>query len=336
MPSTLRVVVSKTILKKPCFVRVNCARVTFGSGCFTTSTSWPASRASCSVRPTEPSSGIGEDRRRHDGVIGVPRPAAEHVLHRDARLVLRGGRELRAGRDVAGGPDPLDVRALPVVDDDVAAIALDARARRGSAPRCSATRPAASSTCDTRTIAIAGSVDDRYVAVARERLDADVENDVDPLVLERGLELVRRFGVGACRDLRPVVDDRHARAEAREDLRELEPDRPGADDEQRLRDLLELERTDVVDPVDVLDARERAVPPCASRSRSGCDRPRARARRPAPCARRRTSPRPERARSRPATAPRPSSPGCGEASPSMRAHARGGREPGRTPRPSTR
>ena len=56
-PSTFRVPASKTILKSPCFVRVYCARVTFGSGCLTTSTSCPPSRASCSVRPMAPSSG---------------------------------------------------------------------------------------------------------------------------------------------------------------------------------------------------------------------------------------------------------------------------------------
>ena len=77
--------------------------------------------------------------------------------------------------------------------------------------------------------------------------------------LERGVELVRRFCVCARRDLRVAVDDRHARAEAGEDLRELEADRAAADDEQRLGYLLELERGHVVDPIDLLDPGTRGT-----------------------------------------------------------------------------
>ena len=81
------------------------------------------------------------------------------------------------------------------------------------------------------------------------------------------MQLGRGLGVGARRDLRAVVDDRDARPEAREDLRELEPDGACAHDEQRFRNLLELERADVVDPVDVLDAGDARH----RRSRSGRD-----------------------------------------------------------------
>ena len=84
------------------------------------------------------------------------------------------------------------------------------------------------------------------------------EHDLDAVVLlERGVQ--RRGGllVGARRDAVGALDDRHARAEPREDLRELEPDGPAANDEQRLRELGQLERGDVVDPVDVVDALDR-------------------------------------------------------------------------------
>ena len=125
-PSTLRVPTSKTILKRPCFVRVYCARVTFGSGCLTTSTSCPAARASSLGQPDGAELRIGEDRRRQRRVVGAPVADAEHVVDREPRLVLRRGRELRPDGDVADRPDPVDARALSVVDDDVAAVRLDA------------------------------------------------------------------------------------------------------------------------------------------------------------------------------------------------------------------
>jgi hypothetical protein len=69
-------------------------------------------------------------------------------------------------------------------------------------------------------------------AVAADGLDEDREREVDPLVVERRGQGGRGFGVGERRDPVGRVDDRHARAEARERLAELEPDRACADDEQ--------------------------------------------------------------------------------------------------------
>ena len=63
--------------------------------------------------------------------------------------------------------------------------------------------------------------------------------------------------VGVRRDLVERVDDRHLRAETGERLAELEPDGAGADDQQGLGQLLELERADVVEPVDPFDAGNR-------------------------------------------------------------------------------
>ena len=95
------------------------------------------------------------------------------------------------------------------------------------------------------------------VAVARERVDAAVEHDFDSFFLQRGLQLACCLGVRSCRDLRPAVHDRHARAEPREDLGEFEADWARADDEQRLRHRFELEGGHMVDPLDLLDARNR-------------------------------------------------------------------------------
>src|SRR4051794_19324913 len=100
----------------------------------------------------------------------------------------------------------------------------------------------------------------RLDAAARargERVDSAVQDDLDSFGLEGRLQLTSRLSVCACRDLRAAVHDRHARPEAREDLRELEPDRPRADDEQRLRHFVELERADMVEPRDALDPGNR-------------------------------------------------------------------------------
>ena len=196
----------------------------------------------------------------------MPSAASEHVLDRDPGLVLSRRRELRADRDVARGPDPLDGRALSVIDDDVAAIGLDARALRRELLRVRHP-PGGEQNASDAHLSAAVERRDRRVALAGERLDGRIEHDLDALGLECGVQLVRCFGIGARRDLRVAVHDRHARTEAGEDLCELEADRAAADDEQRLGYLLELERGDVVDPIDLVDARNARAPPCASRRR---------------------------------------------------------------------
>ena len=78
--------------------------------------------------------------------------------------------------------------------------------------------------------------------------------DVDALVLQGLGHLGRGVGVGARRDPVVVLDDRHGRAEPGERLRQLEPDRAAAEHEQRLRQLGQLERLDVVDPGNLVQA----------------------------------------------------------------------------------
>src|ERR671924_252110 len=87
--------------------------------------------------------------------------------------------------------------------------------------------------------------------------DEAAEDHRDPFVLERAPELHRRVRVGARRDLVEGVDERDLRPEARVGLAELEADRARADDEQRRRQVGELECAHVVEPVDVLDPLDR-------------------------------------------------------------------------------
>src|SRR6266536_3647882 len=61
---------------------------------------------------------VGEDGDRQNRVVGGGAIDAEHVGHRDPRLVLRDGRELRDRVDVACGPDARYRAAQPLVDRD--------------------------------------------------------------------------------------------------------------------------------------------------------------------------------------------------------------------------
>ena len=62
------------------------------------------------------------------------------------------------GRDVARGPDPLDARPLPLVDDDVAAARSRRRCARAPSASVFGTRPEARRTCDTLSSRPPGSV----------------------------------------------------------------------------------------------------------------------------------------------------------------------------------
>ena len=97
---------------------------------------------------------------------------------------------------------------------------------------------------------------DRFRA-ARHAFHERARHDFDPLVLQRGSELGGRVGVAPRRDAAVAVDDRDTRAEARERLRELEPDGARADDQQRRGELGELERRHVIEPVDRVEALDR-------------------------------------------------------------------------------
>ena len=134
------------------------------------------------------------------------------------------------------------------------------------------TRPDASSTRSARRSY--GSEPSRGAIVAitsspswRTRWTKTFVAELDPLVLERRCERGRRLGVGERRDPLGRVDDPHLGAEARERLTELEPDRAAPDDQQRARHLGQVERRDVVEPVDLVDPLDRRH----CRARAGCD-----------------------------------------------------------------
>ena len=206
--------------------------------------------------------GLGEDRRRQHGVVGSRPVEAEHVVDRDPRLVLGDRRELVAPGDVAGGPDALDGGAHVLVDDDAEPVVLDpelVEVQRLDVRHAARREQDALDAKLTRSLSL--HRDDRrdhVVAVATDALHVRGEHDLDAVVLlEHLLEHRGGLRVRARREPVGALDDGHTRAEAREDLRELQADGPAADDEQGLRQLGQLEGRDVVDPVDLADALDR-------------------------------------------------------------------------------
>ena len=198
----------------------------------------------------------------------VVRPSAvraEHVVDRDSGLVLRDRRELVSGRHIAGGPDAVRGGAEPVVHHDPTALVLDPGPVElelldvRCAPGCQ------QDLLDLELVSTDGR-DDR-AALAPDPLDGRPGPDVDVFVLERGRQLGDRVRVRSRGKAVGCLDDGHLRAEAREDLRQLEADGPAADDQQRLGELGQLERRDVVEPAGLVQALDRRH----SRARPGRD-----------------------------------------------------------------
>ena len=202
--------------------------------------------------------GVGEDRRREEGVVGRRLVVGEHVLDRDSRLVLRDRGELGQTRDVAGRPDAVGRCAEVRIDGDARLRSLDSRPLElelfeiRDAPR------GEEDPADVKLTFVAAVARrehrDGLAAVLADRLHERVQDDLDALVLERARDLGRRIAVVAECDPVDRVHDRHSGTEAGERLPELEPDGAAADDQQRLRQLGQLERRHVVEPRNVVDA----------------------------------------------------------------------------------
>src|SRR5581483_3026972 len=166
---------------------------------------------------------VGEGRRRHDVADRIDaRDVRAHefidlneaaLIDLDLRLVE--ARRLRHGAAAGRGEDELGL------DDDLLALRLDRRLHAGIGD------------------------------LTREHLRVGV--DVDSLLLEDARELLRDILILDRQELRHHFDDRHLRAEAREDRRELTTDCTRADDQHRLRHFGETE--DVIGVDDALAVR---------------------------------------------------------------------------------
>ena len=190
---------------------------------------------------------IGIDHVRNHVVVHMAGLAGEDFGDRDAFL-LRLVRQHRPGDDVADGIDAGDIGAEMRIDDDAAAIVLlhaggfEAEAFGvGHAPdrdqhdigferlRCAAAR----GRLDLYLERLAGGID---------RGDFRRQLERQPLLLQHAMELLGDFAVDARQDVIEEFDDRHFGAEPPPHRAELEPDDAGADDEQLLRHLGEIER----------------------------------------------------------------------------------------------
>ena len=91
-----------------------------------------------------------------------------------------------------------------------------------------------------------------------DRGDLRRQEDVLVLLLDAACERLHQLGIGAGQQDREQLDDRHARAQRREDRRHLEPDDPAADHQQALGDLGERERRGRVHDARIVRAAREA------------------------------------------------------------------------------
>ena len=136
-------------------------------------------------------------------------------------------------------------------------------------PSCSSPRPLRPASGRSRRAARSASTFVPSESVKRDArrgcaLDADSRADVDPLLAEDVGDDRARLLVHPAEQARAVLDHRHARADAGEELRKLRADRAAAQDGEALRHLVRARRFDVrpvadgVEPVDRRDGRPRA------------------------------------------------------------------------------
>ena len=144
--------------------------------------------------------------------------AAVHVVGRDARVVLADVRERRDAGDVAERPDVLG-RAHPLVDLDPAP--ADRQAERLEPVDV---RPASGGDEQPveRDLAAVARVSTRRPSTA---CACDAESDLDAVLPQRVVDERRGVGVDAGEQPLAALDERHLRADALEELRELAPDR---------------------------------------------------------------------------------------------------------------
>ena len=234
--------------------------------------SWTTeSQARCppsSVRPTPGTSGCVKIAvgRAEWSAAALP---TEHVVHGNPGLVLGDRRELCDGGHVAGCPDPLHARSHVLVHRDPELGSSRSRASRTLSASMFETRPDASSTCATRTsfdpFPSRGTMVARTASSSRRTLFTNEASSISTPSSSRaaGSSLVAVGSTrGAIRSAPWTIVTREPNRP--KGLAELEPDRAAAEDEQRLGQLRELERRDMVDPVDLVDPVDGRRRPSAS------------------------------------------------------------------------
>src|SRR5581483_10191328 len=185
--------------------------------------------------------GVGEDAGRDRAVVG-PDVAAREVGGRDARLVLADVGEERDAGDVADRPHAL-AGAAALVD-------LDPRAsdRQPEPLEPLDVRPAAGGDEQPLRLDRLAVREPKYHVVTWAvlgSLDGDAGAHVDAVLREGLADELARLLVHAAEEPWAVLDHGHARADAREELRELRADGAAAEHGERPRYLLDRGRLDV-------------------------------------------------------------------------------------------
>ena len=187
--------------------------------------------------------GMAEDAVGHEAPIDRAAAAEDRVLGRGRALPVGPVGQQRRPGDVAGREHVVERGALRGVGHDEAVLVdLDAGLLETQAPahRRAPDAHQHESGGDRRAVgeSEAHLVRQRHV----DALDPGLQPALDAGLAERLGQRRRRPAVLAGHELVEHLDDRHPRAELREDRSELAADRPAADDRQTGRQMVELEQ----------------------------------------------------------------------------------------------
>jgi hypothetical protein len=94
-------------------------------------------------------------------------------------------------------------------------------------------------------------------AIPDDTLDSGVQKNFDSVLLQNVQEFDDDIGILIPEQLGTLLEDRHAAAETPEELAEFEADVPAANDQEMLRDYVQLHDRSTVEKRDILETGER-------------------------------------------------------------------------------
>jgi hypothetical protein len=181
--------------------------------------------------------GVGEHDARDGAVVGRPGSASD-VVHDDARLVHADVGERHDAGHIPDRPDPVASLAA-LVDGHTVCGDPDAQCVEAVDPRPAARRH---EQLVCRHGAVVGEPNDASATLPLDLDGPRAESHVDPLLPEPFADQLADGGILACQEPVRPLHDRHLGAEAAQELAELDPDRPAAEDHHVLRDLVQVGR----------------------------------------------------------------------------------------------
>src|SRR6267142_6885787 len=192
--------------------------------------------------------GIGKENVRNDAAARRSAAAIQIVEH-DAEVVLTNVGEVRASGRLAGGPNVGSCRLQPVVHPDVAArIDFDACSVEIESIRVGRSASGDKNVgCFQRWLVCTRTDQqrDHFTRASSDLQHLGLQQYFDPLILHQFQKPGGNIGVFFLKQSRTVVDDRDAAAEASHRLGKLQADVTSSEDDEVLRQALQVQGLDV-------------------------------------------------------------------------------------------